>query len=91
MSDKSTDLAAVVEAINDLTRVTLAVSGKFSSKSDAVRKLAELSIPPARIGGILNLPTQQVTSVLAKAKNVGKSKNKSISLDAEGGADDAEK
>ena len=91
MPDRLTDLADVVAAIHDLTRVTLAVSGKFSSKSDAVRKLSELSIPPARIGGILNLPTQQVTSVLAKAKNVAKPKVRSTNVDAEGEGADAEK
>jgi len=90
MPDRLTDLADVVAPIHELTRVTLAVSGKFSSKSEAVRKLSELTIPPARIGGILNLQTQQVTSALAKAKSVAKPKAKPTNVDAEAEKGDAE-
>ncbi len=58
----------VVEAINDLTRVTIALSGKVNSKSDAIRKLIELSIPPSRVAAILAMPLKDVTSLLAKDK-----------------------
>ncbi len=65
----------VVEAINDLTRVIIAVNGKFESKSDAIRVLHALKIPSARIAAILALPQGDVTSVIAKAKKakVGRS------------------
>jgi hypothetical protein len=56
------------EAIYDLARVIVAVSGKFESRSEAVRKLHEYSIPPARIAAILAMKPNDVTSVLAKAK-----------------------
>ncbi len=59
---------AVVNAINDLTRVTLALHGGFGSKSEAIRKMDELSIPPARIAAIFAMPTKDVSSVLSQAK-----------------------
>jgi hypothetical protein len=59
---------AIVEAINDLTRVTIALSGKINSKSDAIRKLSELSIPPARVAAILAMPVKDVSSLLSKEK-----------------------
>jgi len=43
------DVQAVVDAVNDLTRVVIATQGNFGSKADVVRRLAELSIPPVRI------------------------------------------
>jgi len=62
------DESAIVDAINDLTRVTIALHGDFSSKSDAIRRLAELSIPPVRIAAILAMQPNDVRSVLAKAR-----------------------
>lgn len=59
---------AIVEAINDLTRVTIALSGTFGSKSEAVRRLHELAIPSGRIAAILAMPSNEVTSAIAKAK-----------------------
>jgi hypothetical protein len=61
----------VVDAIQDLTRVIIATSGKFESKSDAIRKLHELSIPPGRIAAILAMKTTDVSSVIAKLKKKG--------------------
>jgi hypothetical protein len=63
----------VVEAINDLTRVMIALNGKFDSKSDAVRKLHELAIPSPRIAAILAMVPADVASIISKAK---KSKNR---------------
>lgn len=58
----------VVDAVNDLTRVTLALHGGFGSKSEAIRKMSELSIPPARIAAILAMPTKDVSSVISQDK-----------------------
>lgn len=58
----------IVEAIYDLTRVTIALSGGIGSRADAIRKLSELSIPPSRIAAILAVELNAVTSTLAKAK-----------------------
>lgn len=58
----------IVEAINDLTRVTIALNGGFGTQSEAVRRLAELSISPARIASIMSIPVTNVYSVLAKQK-----------------------
>ena len=64
----SSESQAVVDAIHDLTRVLIATQGQFGSKSDVVRRLADLSIPPARIAAILAIPQNQVHSVLTKAR-----------------------
>ncbi len=73
----------IVEAINDLTRVMIALNGEFSSKAEAVRKLAELSIPPTRIAKILAMSSSDVSSTLAKAK---KKQNQAAKTTAEGEA-----
>jgi len=62
------DLQAVVDALNDLTRIVIAIQGNFGSKADVVRRLADLSIPPVRIAAILAMPQNQVHSVLTKAR-----------------------
>ena len=59
---------STVDAIYDLARVMIAVSGNFESKSEAVRRLNEFSIPPSRIGTILAMKTNDVTSVLARER-----------------------
>jgi hypothetical protein len=59
---------AIVDAINDLTRVTIALSGKMTTKSEAIRKLSELGIPPGRIAAILAMKTPDVSSVISKEK-----------------------
>jgi hypothetical protein len=58
----------VVAAINDLTRVTIALHGGFGSKAEAIRRLHELSIPSGRIASILAIPQGDVSSAIAKAK-----------------------
>ena len=63
---------SIVEAINDLTRVTIALSGKANTKSEAIRKLNDMSIPVARIAAILAMPAKDVSSLLAKEKKRGK-------------------
>lgn len=68
MTELSNDARAIVDAIQDLTRVTLAVSGSFASRSDAIRRLSELSVLPSRIAAILAMPQGDVHSALAKAK-----------------------
>jgi hypothetical protein len=65
----------LVDAIHDLTRVMIALNGSLGSKSEAVRKLNELSIPPGRIAAILAMDSKDVSSTLAKAKKrIGKGK-----------------
>ena len=58
----------IVNAINDLTRVTIAIHGKFESKSEAVRTLSELLIPTSRIGAILAMNPKDVASIVARTK-----------------------
>lgn len=62
----------VVEAVNDLTRVMIALSGKFDTRSDAVRQLHALAIPPSRIAAILAMESKDVTSIISKAKKTKK-------------------
>ena len=76
----------VVEAIHDLTRVMIALHGSFNSKSEAVRRLDELSIPPARIASILAMEAKDVRSALAKArKRSGKASAVGEAAGADGG------
>ena len=77
------DLQAVVDAVHDLTRVVIATQGNFGSKADVVRRLADLSIPPARIAAILAMPQNQVHSVLTKARK--KTKNADLPNEGENG------
>ena len=78
----------VLNAIRDLTRVTIALQGGLSNRSEAIRKLHALSIPPSRIAAILAVDINHVTGVIAKArkgseeattkkKKVGKKKKES--------------
>lgn len=55
-------------AVRDLTRVMLAVNGEVTNKSELIRKLHLLSIPPTRIALILGMKPKDVTSALSKAK-----------------------
>ena len=74
------DAEAVVDAVNDLTRIVIAIQGNFGSKADVVRRLADLSIPPLRIAAILATPQNQVHSVLTRARK----KTKDADLASEG-------
>lgn len=69
---------AVVQAINDLTRVTIAIHGGFGSKSEAVRRMNELQIPPGRIAAIMAIPPKDVSSILSQEK---KRKAKKVAAD----------
>lgn len=80
----ASELQAVVDAVHDLTRVVIATQGNFGSKADVVRRLADLSIPPARIAAILAMPQNQVHSVLTKARK--KTKNVDLQSEVENGA-----
>lgn len=58
----------IVEAINDLTRVTIALNGSFATKADAIRRLHELAIPSGRIASLLGVKQNDVTATIAKLK-----------------------
>jgi hypothetical protein len=58
----------IVDAINDLTRVTIALNGGFSSKSEAIRQLHDLAIPSGRIASLLGMKQGDVASLIAKLK-----------------------
>lgn len=58
----------IVAAVQDLTRVTIALHGGFGSKAEAIRRMYDLSIPSGRIAAILAIPQGDVSSVIAKAK-----------------------
>lgn len=77
----TSDLQAVVDAVNDLTRVVIATQGNFESKADIVRKLSDLSIPPPRIAAILAMPQKDVSSVLAKARKKAKGTEESSEVE----------
>lgn len=58
----------LLEAVRDLTRVLLVLSGKFANKSETIRELNSLSIPASRIALLLGMPLKDVTSILSRAK-----------------------
>lgn len=66
MSD--TNLSDLVEAINDLTRVTLAVHGDGESKSEMIRRLNAMSMSPTRIAVLLSMAPKDVTSFTSKLR-----------------------
>jgi len=72
MKGKESNYDELVDAIRDLTRVVLATSGQFTSKSEIIRKLNDLSMPPSRIARLLNMQLKDVTSAIYKAKKSGK-------------------
>ncbi len=72
MSTTISDSAEVIEAIRDLTRVFLASNPDLTSKSEMIRKLESVSIPPNRIALLLGMKTKDVTSALIKAKKGNK-------------------
>lgn len=59
----------LIAAIEDLSRITIALGGKFESKADAVRQLSDLGIPPVRIAGLLAVPPKSVHAELVKARH----------------------
>jgi hypothetical protein len=65
---KNADLKEIVDAVQDLTRVWILVSGRFESRADAVRRLSELGIAPTRLAALLGMPVNQVHAALTKAK-----------------------
>ncbi len=65
----------IVDAINDLTRVVIAVNGKFETKAEAVRRLVEFSIPPVRIAAILAMELKAVHTVISRMKQKAKTDN----------------
>ena len=65
----------MVEAIKDLTRVIIAMSGEFTSKAEIIRKL-QMLMPPNRIGELLGMKTKDVTSAILKAKKASKQSKK---------------
>jgi hypothetical protein len=67
VSERS-DIGHLVEAVQDLTRVIIHLSGKFGSTAEAVRELRELGISPVRVATLLGIQPKQVHSELTKAK-----------------------
>ncbi len=72
MKDKESNNDELVEAIRDLTRVLIVINGEFASKSEIVRKLSDLSVPPTRIARLIGMKPKDVTSIISKVKKSGK-------------------
>src|SRR5690349_20375967 len=54
--------------ISDLTRVMIALNGKYATKAEAVRALNALSIPVPRIAAILAMDPKHVYTALSREK-----------------------
>ena len=72
MKDKESNNDELVEAIQDLTRVLIVINGEFASKSEMVRKLSDLSVPPTRIARLIGMKPKDVTSIISKGKKSSK-------------------
>lgn len=66
--DRDIGLSDLLDAIQDQTRVMIALGPEFTSKTESARKLSELGIPASRISSLLNMPVNQVTSTIAKSR-----------------------
>lgn len=67
-SERSVQLADLLDAIQDQSRIVLALQGNFAGPSDAARRLVDLGIPPVRVAALLNKPLNHITSAMAKAR-----------------------
>jgi hypothetical protein len=86
MSEHKAETAAiadVVAAIDDLTRVYLAVQGGFNTRSEAVRRLNAIGIKNSRIARILDMRSTDADSVLAKAARSSQERSKGANRAAE--------
>jgi hypothetical protein len=63
--DHSIDL---LTAIQDLSRITIALSGKFDSKADAIRRLSDLGMSPVRVATLLAVPPTTVHAELVRTR-----------------------
>jgi hypothetical protein len=71
------DTAVLIEAINDLTRVTLAVHSDGSSNREMIRRLHRTAMSPTRIATLLSMAPKDVTSFISKLRKLdGKRKAK---------------
>ena len=66
---------AVIEAINDLTRVVIAFNAN-GTKYDAARRLHVAGVKSSRIALLLGIPLKDVTSFVSKLRkaNAGRKK-----------------
>lgn len=60
--------AEIVQAIRELTRVTIALHGEFDSQAAAVRELNGVGISKRSIAAILDMETKNVSSILNQAR-----------------------
>ena len=67
-SDRSVQLSDLLDAIQDQSRIMIALDGNFSNTTEAAKRLSELGIPAARVASLVNKPLTHITSALAKAR-----------------------
>lgn len=67
-NDSSVQLRDVLDAIQDQSRIVIALQGNFANTTDAARRLAELGIPPTRVAALLGKPVTHITSAISKAR-----------------------
>jgi DNA-directed RNA polymerase specialized sigma24 family protein len=67
-NDRNVQLADLLDAIQDQSRILIAFQEEFANTSQAATRLADLGIPPSRVATLLGKPLSRVTSALAKAR-----------------------
>ena len=74
MNDPS--YSALIEAVNDLTRVTLAMHSNGESKMELIRRLHRTAMSPTRIASLLSMAPKDVTSITSKLRKANRKKQR---------------
>ncbi len=64
----------IIEAIDDLIRVTLAFRPEFISTADSIRRLHIAGVKQSRIASLLGIDLKRVTSTVTKFRQSNESK-----------------
>jgi hypothetical protein len=67
-SDNQVELADLLDAIQDQSRILIALHEDFQNTSAAAKRLVELGMPPSRVASLLGKPLSHITSALNKAR-----------------------
>jgi hypothetical protein len=75
MTNKDSEYGELIEAVRDLSRILLAINAPSTTQADLIRKLNGLSIPASRIALLLDIPSKDVRSVLARSRKASRARN----------------
>lgn len=67
-SDRNVQLSDLLDAIQDQSRIMIALREEFANKTEAAKRLTDLGMPASRVASLLGKPLSHITSALAKAR-----------------------